>query len=53
MTVRERVLLSRLIEKIENNHEYARQLGLSYKMTKSESKEKTAVKINVSDMKEN
>ena len=38
MTVRERVLLSRLIEKIENNHEYARQIGLSYKMTKSENK---------------
>lgn len=30
MTVRERVLTSRLIQKIDNNNIYARQIGLSY-----------------------
>lgn len=29
MTVRERVLSSRLIQKIDNNEQYARQIGLS------------------------
>lgn len=29
MTVRERVLASRLIQKIDNNEQYARQIGLS------------------------
>lgn len=30
MTARERVLASRLTQKIDNNESYARQLGLSY-----------------------
>ena len=30
MTARERVLASRLIQKIDNNESYARQIGLSY-----------------------
>ena len=30
MTVRERVLASRLIQKIDKNEIYARQIGLSY-----------------------
>ena len=30
MTARERVLASRLIRKIDNNENYARQIGLSY-----------------------
>ena len=30
MTTRERVLASRLIKKIDNNKNYARQIGLSY-----------------------
>jgi hypothetical protein len=30
MTVRERVLASRLIQKIDDNESYARQIGLSY-----------------------
>lgn len=30
MTVRERVLMSKLIQKIENNESYAKQIGLSY-----------------------
>jgi len=34
MTVRERVLASRLIEKIENNSDYAKQIGLSYMVVK-------------------
>lgn len=29
MTVRERVLASRLIQKIDNNEQYARKIGLS------------------------
>ena len=29
MTARERVLASRLIQKIDNNEQYARQIGLS------------------------
>ena len=36
MTVRERVLASRLIEKINDNPKYARQIGLSYEMEKLE-----------------
>ena len=30
MTVRERLLASRLVQKIDNNREYANQIGLSY-----------------------
>ena len=30
MTVRERVLTSRLIQKIDNNESYARRIGLNY-----------------------
>ncbi len=30
MTAKERVLASRLIQKIDNNESYARQIGLSY-----------------------
>ncbi|MBC8574536.1 hypothetical protein [Jingyaoa shaoxingensis] len=30
MKARERVLASRLIQKIDNNERYARQIGLSY-----------------------
>ena len=30
MTIRERVLASRLIQKIDCNDDYARQIGLSY-----------------------
>lgn len=33
MTVKERVLASRLIQKIENNENYAKQIGLNYKVT--------------------
>lgn len=33
MTTRERVLASRLIQKIENNESYAKQIGLSYRMS--------------------
>lgn len=29
MTVRERVLASRLVQKIDNNEQYARQIGLN------------------------
>ena len=32
MTARERVLASRLIQKIDNNENYAKQIGLSYTM---------------------
>lgn len=38
MTVKERVLVSRLIEKIANNPEYARKIGLSCERVKSENK---------------
>ena len=51
MTVRERVLVSRLIEKIDNNPEYTRQIGLSYEMTKSESKERPGLKSNFANTK--
>lgn len=30
MTARERVLASRLIQKIDNNESYSRQIGISY-----------------------
>lgn len=33
MTVRERVLTDRLIQKIDKNECYARQIGLSYAVT--------------------
>lgn len=33
MTVRERVLASRLIQKIDNNEQYAREIGLDGKVT--------------------
>ena len=33
MTVKERVLASRLIQKIQNNENYAKQIGLNYKVT--------------------
>ena len=38
MTVRERVLVSRLIEKIANNPEYGRKIGLNCEMVKTENK---------------
>ena len=41
MTVRERVLTSRLIQKIDTHDSYARQIGLSYKLaTRETHKEK-------------
>lgn len=33
MTTRERVLTSRLIQKIDTNKNYAKQIGLSYTLT--------------------
>lgn len=33
MTARERVLASRLIQKIDNSENYARQIGLSYEVS--------------------
>lgn len=39
MTVRERVLTSRLIQKIDNNSNYSRQIGLSYTVSAAGSKE--------------
>ena len=33
MIVRERVLVSRLIQKIDKHEEYAKQIGLSYELT--------------------
>ena len=35
MTVKERVLISRLIEKIYNNERYAQSIGLSYSISTS------------------
>ena len=49
MTVRERVLTSRLIQKIDHNENYARQIGLGYKMTMAGTTQTTVVglgKIN-------
>lgn len=38
MTAYERVLASRLIEKIENNRDYAKQIGLSYTLSAGKDK---------------
>ena len=41
MTVRERIIASRLIQKIDNQASYANQIGLSYSLlATNESKEK-------------
>ena len=51
MTVRERVLASRLIEKINDNPKYARQIGLSYEMEKLENKRNTDLRIDLAAKK--
>lgn len=64
MTARERVLISRLVEKLDNNKNYARQIGLSYAMAtvdsharykpmqeQDEQKQKEAQNVGPSGMK--
>ncbi|MBQ6833224.1 MAG: hypothetical protein IJO55_02260, partial [Lachnospiraceae bacterium] len=41
MTVRERVLASRLIQKIDNHEKYAGEIGLSYEFSSTRTKENT------------
>lgn len=42
MTARERVLASRLIQKIDNNNSYAREIGLSYMVSTVGDKEQNS-----------
>ena len=46
MTVRERVLAERLIQKIDNNDSYAKQIGLSYTVESREDKNQSVRKEN-------
>ena len=43
LTVRERVIASRLIQKAESNDHYAKQIGLSYELRKAKSTESIRV----------
>lgn len=52
MTTRERVLASRLIQKIDSNSNYAKQIGLSYKMPTAGS-QKTNGNPNQTEEKKN
>ena len=45
MTARERVLASRLIQKIDNNENYARQIGLSYAVSTAGAKKNNSKPI--------
>lgn len=36
MTTKQRVMISSLIQKIDNQNNYARQIGVSYSLTKAE-----------------
>lgn len=48
LTVRERVIASRLIQKVENNDHYAKQIGLSYELRRV----KTTESINYEKRKQ-
>lgn len=45
MTARERVLASRLIQKIDNNESYARQIGLSYTVSTAGTKKNNSMPV--------
>lgn len=51
MTVKERVLASRLVQKIESNSAYAKQIGLSCSMTAT-GKQNNEPKFNVQKPKQ-
>ena len=45
MTVRERVLASRLIQKIDSQKDYAKQIGLDYTLTTDGAGKTTIVRL--------
>ena len=45
MTARERVLAIRLIQKIDNNEGYARQIGLSYTLSTAGTKKNNSMPV--------
>ena len=51
MTAKERVLASRLIQKIDNNPSYAIQIGVSYRMSTAGSKKSKSESVQKREKK--